>query len=59
MKEKGEAFVGSPFSGILGLGLPKIAAAGTQPVFDNIISQHRLKHNIFSVYMGGVGEEGE
>ena len=42
IKEKGEAFLGSPFSGILGLGLPKLAAAGSKPVFDNIMEKHRL-----------------
>lgn len=58
MKETGDAFLGTSFSGILGLGLPALAAAGSKPVFDNIMEQHVLKHNIFAFYMSGLDSHG-
>jgi len=38
----GEAFIGVPFSGILGLGTPKMSAADTLPLFDNMMENHLL-----------------
>lgn len=50
----GEAFIGVPFSGILGLGPPSLAAGDTIPLFDNIMKNKDLKYNIFSVYLNPV-----
>lgn len=36
-REIGEAFIGVPFSGILGLGNPSMSAAETLPLFDNMM----------------------
>lgn len=59
--EEGDAFIGvifrikkAPFSGILGLGFPQIAAAHTVPIFDNMVLQKKLKHNIFSLFLAEV-----
>lgn len=53
-REVGEAFVGVPFSGILGLGTPQMAAADTLPLFDNMMKEKIIKNNIFSVYLNPV-----
>lgn len=50
LKEEGAVFQAGKFSGILGLAYPKMAAYGIVPVFDNIINQKLLKHNIMSFY---------
>jgi len=47
----GEAFIGVPFSGILGLGTPKMSAADTLPLFDNMMENHLIQDNIFSIYL--------
>ena len=52
--EKGHAFLTGPFSGILGLCYPSLAAEGSTPLFDNIIDQKLLPHNEFSFYMNRV-----
>lgn len=53
-KEIGEAFIGVPFSGILGLGTPSMAAADSLPLFDNMMKNHVLENNIFSIYLNPV-----
>lgn len=50
----GEAFIGVPFSGILGLGTPKMSAADTLPLFDNMMENHLIQDNIFSIYLNPV-----
>jgi len=49
--EKGHAFLTGPFSGILGLCYPSLAAEGSIPLFDNIMEQKLLPRNEFSFYM--------
>jgi len=49
-EEDGSPFVMSPFSGILGLCYPSLAAHGAHPIFDNIMEQQLLQHNQFSFY---------
>eukprot|EP00300_Choanocystis_sp_HF-7_P004029 c13071_g1_i1.p1 GENE.c13071_g1_i1~~c13071_g1_i1.p1 ORF type:complete len:512 (+),score=98.38 c13071_g1_i1:127-1536(+) len=50
-EEDGSPFVMSPFSGILGLCYPTMAAHGAHPIFDNIMEQNLLQRNQFSFYM--------
>jgi len=49
-EEDGSPFVMSPFSGILGLCYPTLAAHGAHPIFDNIMEQNLLRHNQFSFF---------
>lgn len=44
---------GDTFEIILGLAYPQLAQVGQTPVFDNIINQKLLKHNMFSFYLTG------
>ena len=50
-KEEGDAFIGVPFSGILGLGTPMMSAADSLPLFDNIMKERIMDHNIFSIFL--------
>jgi hypothetical protein len=50
-KEMGRAFVMGHFAGILGLAFQSIAVNHVLPVFDSLMSQKRLKHNVFSFYL--------
>ncbi len=43
-------FIFAKFDGVLGMGYPDVAIDRITPVFDQIMSQHVLKHNVFSVY---------
>uniref|UniRef100_A0A8C4RS03 Renin n=1 Tax=Erpetoichthys calabaricus TaxID=27687 RepID=A0A8C4RS03_ERPCA len=43
-------FIFAKFDGVLGMGYPNIAIDGITPVFDQILSQHILKEEVFSVY---------
>jgi hypothetical protein len=53
-KEIGEAFIGVPFSGIIGLGTPSQSVADSTPLFDNMMKQNMLENNIFSIYLSPV-----
>lgn len=48
--ETGSVFEAIPFSGILGLAFPGMAAQGTVPFFDSIIGQTMLPANEFTFY---------
>ncbi|XP_067101556.1 pepsin A-like [Osmerus mordax] len=37
--------------GILGLAYPRLSASGATPVFDNMMSQHLIDQDVFSVYL--------
>jgi len=50
-EEAGDAFEDVPFAGILGLGFPKLAAENTVPPFDQMMANHKLQNDIFSVFM--------
>ncbi|NWI95410.1 PEPE protein, partial [Pitta sordida] len=49
--EPGRFFVDVKFDGILGLGYPDLAADGIPPVFDNLVNESLVQHNLFSVYL--------
>eukprot|EP00743_Colponemidia_sp_Colp-15_P002315 GILK01002510.1.p1 GENE.GILK01002510.1~~GILK01002510.1.p1 ORF type:complete len:415 (+),score=48.30 GILK01002510.1:78-1322(+) len=51
LEEEGRAFMSSPFSGIVGLGMPSIAVAHSTPLFDHLMQKGVLPKNQFSVYM--------
>lgn len=46
----GQVFVDSHFDGIVGLAFPEMAAYGFHPLFDNIMDQGVLDHNVMSFY---------
>jgi len=47
-------FENIPIDGILGLAFPDIAADGVVPVFDNMMNEHLLAADEFSVYLSSV-----
>ena len=49
-EENGSVFVGSKFSGLLGLGFNPLAAKGTVPIFDSIVKSQSLDWNVFSFF---------
>jgi hypothetical protein len=50
LNENGDVFAAGKFSGILGLAYPSMAANNQTPVFDSIINQKLLEHNIMTFY---------
>ena len=46
--EEGSCFRSGVFSGIWGMGFPPLEDTGTKSLFDNIMTQYKLAHNIFS-----------
>ena len=59
-EEIGSVFVGSKFSGLLGLGFNPLAAKGTVPIFDSIVKSQSLDWNVFSFFFSvRVFEESE
>ncbi|XP_042539369.1 chymosin-like [Dipodomys spectabilis] len=50
-QEPGDVFTYFPFDGILGLGYPSLASAGSVPVFDNMMNRHLVAQDLFSIYM--------
>jgi saccharopepsin len=50
-EEKGDAFVGVPFAGILGLGSRKLSVAESKTIFENMWERGLIKEYVFSVYM--------
>lgn len=50
VEEQHHIFMGD-FEAIVGMAYPSLAEKGTQPLFDNMISQHLLKDNIFAFYL--------
>ncbi|XP_009570431.1 PREDICTED: pepsin A-like, partial [Fulmarus glacialis] len=49
--EPGNFFYYCPFDGILGLAFPSIASSGATPVFDNMMSEHLVSRDLFSVFL--------
>ncbi|KAF3853202.1 hypothetical protein F7725_013890 [Dissostichus mawsoni] len=45
--------------GILGLAYPRLAESGATPVFDNMMEEHLVNHDIFSFYLSSVTVNGE
>ncbi|KAK2525197.1 Pga5 [Columba guinea] len=56
--EPGFSFYYSPFDGILGLAFPSLASAGATPVFDNMMAEHLVARDLFSVYLSRDGRSG-
>ncbi|XP_008066666.1 chymosin [Carlito syrichta] len=50
-QEPGDFFTYSNFDGILGLAYPSLACEYSVPVFDNMMQQHLVAQDLFSVYM--------
>lgn len=50
-REPGTVFTYSQFDGILGLAYPSLASEYSVPVFDNMMKQHLVAQDLFSVYM--------
>ena len=57
INEKGDVFKDGYFSGILGLGYPKMAAEGTLPLMDSIINNKLLERNVMTFYYSYNEEE--
>lgn len=53
-EQVGDAFIGVPFAGILGLGSAKLSVADTTPIFDNMKNLGLIRQKIFAVYMSNV-----
>ncbi|XP_071664857.1 pepsin A-like [Patagioenas fasciata] len=56
--EPGDFFYYAPFDGILGLAFPSIASSGATPVFDNMMAEHLVARDLFSVYLSKDGKSG-
>ncbi|KFQ37704.1 Pepsin A, partial [Mesitornis unicolor] len=56
--EPGDFFYYTPFDGILGLAFPSIASSGATPVFDNMMMEHLVDKDLFSVYLSRDGKSG-
>ncbi|XP_065695057.1 pepsin A-like [Patagioenas fasciata] len=56
--EPGDFFYYAPFDGILGLAFPSIASSGATPVFDNMMAEHLVARDLFSVYLSKDGRSG-
>ncbi|XP_064922510.1 pepsin A [Columba livia] len=56
--EPGDFFYYSPFDGILGLAFPSLASSGATPVFDNMMAEHLVARDLFSVYLSRDGRSG-
>ncbi|KAM6133080.1 pepsin A-5 [Phoenicopterus ruber ruber] len=56
--EPGNFFYYTPFDGILGLAFPSIASSGATPVFDNMMKEHLVAKDLFSVYLSRNGQSG-
>jgi hypothetical protein len=50
LNENGDVFNSGKFAGILGLAYPSMSAYESTPVFDSIINNKLLKHNIMTFY---------
>ncbi|NXG10675.1 PEPA protein, partial [Sakesphorus luctuosus] len=56
--EPGNFFYYTPFDGILGLAFPSIASSGATPVFDNMMREHLVDRDLFSVYLSRDNQDG-
>lgn len=52
----GDAFIGVPFEGILGLGSAKLSVAESSPIFDNMKNLNLIEKQIFAVYLANDNE---
>jgi hypothetical protein len=46
-----------PFSGIVGLAPPALAAPGTRPLFDSMMDQRVLPQNLFTFHLAPLGDD--
>ncbi len=49
--EDGHCFKSGVFSGIWGAGFPELEDTGTNTLFDNLMKQYKLTHNVFSFHI--------
>jgi len=52
--ETGNVFDRGAFSGVIGLAYPKMTEYGIIPIFDNIIKQRKLRHNLVAFYYSNI-----
>ncbi|KAJ0434714.1 putative phytepsin [Helianthus annuus] len=50
-KDPGVTFLAGKFDGILGLGFKENSVGNAITVWDNIVSQHLVKHHVFSLWL--------
>ena len=55
-EERGFPFENYPFAGVVGMAPPALAAEGTRPLFDSIIDERLLRHNLFSFHLAPLHE---
>nr|XP_055197093.1 chymosin-like [Nyctereutes procyonoides] len=55
-QEPGSVFTYSEFDGILGLAYPSLASPYSVPVFDNMMQNHLVAQDLFSVYLSRNGQ---
>ena len=55
-EERAFPFEDYPFSGVVGMAPPALAAEGTRPLFDSIIHERLLTANLFTFHLAPLGE---
>ena len=50
VEKQSTIFTGKNFEAIVGMAYPALAERGVKPVFDEMMAQNLLKHNVFAFY---------
>ncbi|SBS89491.1 aspartyl protease, putative [Plasmodium malariae] len=51
-EKKSNVFERINFEGIVGLAFPAMLSTGKNPIYENLMSTYKFKHNEFSIYIG-------
>ena len=54
-EERAFPFENYPFSGVVGMAPPALAAEGTRPIFDSMMHDRLLAHNLFAFHLAPLG----